>query len=113
MGTISYKGYKGSVDFSEQDNCLYGKVLGIHKTAITYEGQTVDELRKDFQNAIDDYFDLCKQHGIEPEKPYSGTLNIRLTPEIHSRLAMMARTKGTTINALIRQALASAVGVTL
>ena len=54
MGTMKYKGYTGSVDFSDEDNCLYGRVLGMTKDNITYEGNDVNELRKDFEGAIDD-----------------------------------------------------------
>ena len=54
MGLLKYKGYTGSVDYSEEDNCLYGKVLGMSKDMITYEGQDVNELRKDFEGSIDD-----------------------------------------------------------
>lgn len=113
MGTMKYKGYTGSVDYSDEDNCLYGKVLGMSKDSITYEGQDVNELRQDFEGAVDDYLASCKDRGVEPHKPYSGSLNVRLTPEIHSRLAVMAQQTGTTINGLIRQTLAKAVGVTL
>ena len=85
MGLLKYKGYTGSVDYSEEDNCLYGKVLGMSKDMITYEGQDVNELRKDFEGA---------------------------TPEIHSRIAMMAMQAGTTINGFIRDTLANVTGVT-
>ncbi len=111
MGLLKYKGYTGSVDYSEEDNCLYGKVLGMSKDMITYEGQDVNELRKDFEGAIDDYLALCKAHGKAPRTPYSGNLNIRITPEIHSRIAMMAMQAGTTINGFIRDTLASVTGV--
>lgn len=113
MGTMTYKGYTGSVDYSEADNCLYGKVLGMSKDAITYEGRDVNELRNDFQAAVDDYLDSCRASGVEPRKPYSGSLNVRLTPEIHSRIAMLAQQAGTTINGYIRQTLAKAVGLSL
>ena len=63
MGLLKYKGYTGSVDYSEEDNCLYGKVLGMSKDMITYEGQDVNELRRDFEGAIDDYLALCKANG--------------------------------------------------
>ncbi len=66
MGTMKYKGYTGSVDFSDEDNCLYGEVLGMSKDKITYEGTNVDELRKDFEGAVDDYIANCKADGIEP-----------------------------------------------
>ena len=60
MGLLKYKGYTGSVDYSEEDNCLYGKVLGMGENMITYEGQDVNELRKDFEGAIDDYLIVYK-----------------------------------------------------
>ena len=60
MGLLKYKGYTGSVDYCEEDNCLYGKVLGMSKDMITNEGQDVNELRKDFEGAIDDYLIVCK-----------------------------------------------------
>ena len=112
MGLLKYKGYTGSVDYSEDDNCLYGKVLGMSKDMITYEGQDVNELRRDFEGAIDDYLALCKANGKAPRAPYSGNLNIRITPEIHSRIAMMAMQAGTTINGFIRDTLANVTGVT-
>jgi predicted HicB family RNase H-like nuclease len=113
MGIMKYKGYTRSVDYSEEDNCLYGKVLGMSKDSITYEGQDVNELHKDFEGAIDDYLASCVAHGVKPEKLYSGNLNVRLTPEIHSRLSVLAQQAGTTINGYIRQTLAKATGVTL
>ena len=58
MGCLKYKGYSGSVEYSEEDNCLYGKVLGMSKNAITYEGQDLAELKQDFEGAIDDYLAL-------------------------------------------------------
>ncbi len=105
MGQLKYKGYVGSVEYSEEDGCLYGKVQGMRKDCITYEGYDVKELKRDFEGAIDDYLESCKQRGIEPRKPYSGSLNVRLAPEIHSMIATQASEAGITINAFIRRAL--------
>lgn len=106
MNTINYKGYVGSVEMSEEDNCLYGQVLDLPSdTAITYEGNTVAELRQDFHEAVDDYLAYCEKEGIEPRKTYSGTLNIRISPETHSRIAVLAKKAGISVNAFIRQAL--------
>ena len=55
MGLLKYKGYTGSVEYSKEDNCWFGKVQGMSKHAITYEGQTLDELKQDFEGAVDDY----------------------------------------------------------
>lgn len=105
MGNLKYKGYIGSVEFSEEDSCLFGKVLGMSKDCITYEGETIDELKRDFEGAIDDYIASCKARGVEPRKAFSGTLNIRISPEIHSRIAVLAQEAGTTINSFIKSAL--------
>ena len=72
-------------------------------------GQTTPKI----SGAIDDYLALCEEKGIEPRKPYSGVLNVRLTPEIHSSAAMAAQKAGITINAFIRNAVARALGIVL
>ena len=73
MDYLEYKGYKGSVEYSKADNCLCGKGLGMSKDLILYEGNTVDELRKDFEGGIDSYLEGCKERGVTPQKPYSDT----------------------------------------
>ena len=112
MGMMRYKGYTGSVEYSEEDNCLFGKVQGLDKgTCILYEGNTVDELKADFEEAIDCYLESCKKRGIAPKQPYSGTLNVRLSPEIHSKIAMLAKEAGITINGYIKKALEDQLGL--
>ena len=93
MDYLEYKGYKGSVEYSKEDNCLFGKVQGMSKDLIAYEGQTLDELRKDFED------------GVEPAKPYSGKLNLRMSSELHSRVAAFVAATGTTINDFINRAI--------
>ena len=66
--TLEYKGYIGSVEFSEQDRIFYGKVKGIH-ASISYEGTSIKELSEDFRESIESYLVLCEAEGIEPEKP--------------------------------------------
>lgn len=67
-GLLNYKGYSGSVEYSEQDDCLFGKVLYV-KSLLAYDGASVEELREQFHQVIDDYLEDCKIDGIEPEKP--------------------------------------------
>ena len=106
MKTMRYKGYIVSIEISEEDDCLYGKVLGLpHNIAITYEGDTVAALRQDFNNAVDAYLVSCEQNGIQPQKSYTGTLNVRISPETHLRIALLANREGMSINAYIKQAL--------
>ena len=64
---LSYKNYNGTVEFSKEDNCLFGKVIGI-KSLISYEGASVKELEQDFHNAVDEYLEDCKERNIEPEQ---------------------------------------------
>lgn len=105
MDFLEYKGYKGSVEYSKEDNCLFGKVQGLSKDLIVYEGQTLDELRKDFEDGVDSYLEGCLADGIEPAKPYSGRLNLRMPSELHSRVAAAVMASGTTINEFINRAI--------
>jgi predicted HicB family RNase H-like nuclease len=105
MGTLKHKGYIGSVEYSEEDNCLFGKVQGMSKDCITYEGETITELKTDFEDAVDVYLNSCKERGVEPRKAFSGSLNIRISPTIHSRIAMLAQEAGITINGYIKKTL--------
>ena len=105
MDFLEYKGYKGSVEYSKNDNCLFGKVQGMSKALILYEGNTLEELRKDFEDGVDSYLETCKAAGIEPAKPYSGRLNLRMSSELHSRVAAFVAATGTTINDFINKAI--------
>ncbi len=75
------------------------------KDLIVYEGLTLDELRKDFEDGIDSYLEGCKADGVEPVKPYSGKLNLRMSSELHSRVAAFVATTRTTINDFINRAI--------
>ena len=103
MNTLSYKGYIGSVAFSEQDNIFFGTIEGINGL-VNFEGESVKELTEAFHEAVDDYLEYCKEEGIEPHKSYSGSLNIRISPETHSRVAILAKQAGVSINAFIKSA---------
>ena len=67
--TMEYRGYVGSVEFSEADQLLFGKVQGI-RSLISYEGTTVSELIEDFHGAVDDYLTFCNAEGKTPETEY-------------------------------------------
>ena len=101
---MTYKGYLGSVAYSEKDNVFFGKIEGINGL-VNFEGESVKELTDAFHEAVDDYLAYCKDEGIEPDKSYSGVLNVRLAPAIHRKIAMLARQAGQTLNAYIKEAL--------
>jgi predicted HicB family RNase H-like nuclease len=62
---LTYRGYTGSIEFSLADNCLYGKVIGLTKGLVSYEGTTLEELQQDFKEGIDDYLSYCEDKGIK------------------------------------------------
>ena len=103
MNTMKYKGFIGSVAFSETDNVFFGKIEGI-EGLVNFEGESVTELTNAFHEAVDNYLEFCKEEGIEPHKSYSGSLNVRLSPDIHSRVACLAKQAGVSINSFIRTA---------
>ncbi|MGD9557274.1 MAG: type II toxin-antitoxin system HicB family antitoxin [Mangrovibacterium sp.] len=111
MDNLEYKGYYGSVEYNKVDNCLVGKVLGMKKDSITYEGSTIDELKADFEAGIDSYLSGCAELGINPRKAFSGSLNIRIPSEVHSRIALLAEENGVSINAFIKKTLEEHVRV--
>ena len=109
MGKLKYKGYTGSVEYSDEDKCLFGKVEGLHGTLISYEGTTIDEITADFHSAVDEYLTSCAERGIAPAKPYSGRLLLRRPSELHGRIASAASMAGTTINDYITHTLSNAI----
>ena len=104
MNTMTYKGYIGSVNYSDKDQVFFGKIEGINGL-VNFEGESVKELTEAFHEAVDDYLAFCQDEGIEPDKSYTGVLNVRLTPAIHRQIAMLALQAGLSINAYIKEAL--------
>lgn len=106
--TMEYKGYLGSVEFSEEDALFYGKVLGI-RALISYEGSNARELVADFHDAVDDYLELCAQQGKEPERAYKGSFNVRISPELHKQAVVAALAHNMTLNSFVESSIAQAL----
>lgn len=100
MNSMEYKGYVGSVEYSEDDGLLYGKVQGI-RSLLSYEGNSVAELKEDFHEVVDAYLDDCKEEGIQPEIPYDGKIEIQITPELHKKIADAASSKQMSLDSYI------------
>jgi predicted HicB family RNase H-like nuclease len=103
-GMMKYKGYFGSVHFSDDDNLFYGKLEFI-RALVRYEGTDVKTLRQTFEDAVDDYLQMCHETSKEPEKPFKGSFNVRVGPNLHQRVALNALSKGITINKYINEVL--------
>ena len=103
---MEYKGYVGSVEFSEEDGLFYGKVQGI-RSLISYEGTNAKELVSDFHGAVDDYLASCEEEGIKPEVAYKGSLNVRFkNKDIHRQAAIYAIKHQHSLNDFIEKAVA-------
>ncbi|RFO95496.1 toxin-antitoxin system HicB family antitoxin [Rhodoferax lacus] len=99
MSSMNYKGYTARIEFDEGDGIFWGKVLGLPATtSISFEGDTVAKLTRDFHNAVDFYITDCAQSGKEPLKPASGKLMLRVGPEVHSAALIAAQAHGVSLN---------------
>ena len=106
IDVMHYKDYVGSIEYSESDNSLFGKVLGI-RTLILYEGKTVDELRNDFIDSVECYLKDCISENTSPEKSFKGSFNVRISPALHMELATYALKNNTSLNKVVEEALKS------
>ena len=104
---MEYKGYTGSVTYDDEAGILFGRVQDIHDVN-TFQGESVEEVRQAFRDSIDDYLAFCAEQGKDPDKPYSGKLPFRTTPEHHRLIARAAHLAGMSINAWMDMALADA-----
>ena len=101
---LTYRGFIGSVRFSAEDDVFFGKVEGVNDL-ITFEGNSVKELKDAFHYVIDEHIKDCENENIPIEKSYRGSFNLRLTPDLHRRAAIAAKTQGSTLNAFVRKAI--------
>jgi predicted HicB family RNase H-like nuclease len=103
-GFMEYGGYQGSVHYNDEDQVFYGKVMFI-PALLSYEGTDVKSLQDSFREAVDDYLELCKETGKEPEKPFKGSFNVRTAPELHRRAVLYASEHDKNLNSVITEAL--------
>ena len=103
---MTYKGYAAEVEFDDSVGRLHGKVINSGSYPIaTFEATDVEGLRAEFQRSIDEYLLSCEEDGVEPQKPFSGKLHIRLGASLHQRVARSATENGLSLNRWICQAL--------
>jgi predicted HicB family RNase H-like nuclease len=105
---MEYKGYSAKVEFDSDADIFHGEVINL-RDVITFEGETVKELKQAFQDSVDDYLDFCAQRGEAPEKPYSGKFVIRVEPELHKNITIEARKAGKSLNVWISDAIYKAL----
>ncbi len=101
---LHYKGYTGSVDYSEEDKIFFGRVAGI-RDIISYEGETSAELEQDFRDGIDDYLKNCEICGQQPNKPFADEIKIKTTPEFHEKVYLKALKNGKSVDDFVQGAI--------
>jgi predicted HicB family RNase H-like nuclease len=104
MNTLSYKDYIGTVSFSAEDEVFYGKLEHINDL-ITFESDNAHDLKKAFEEAVDDYIAFCIEKGVEPEKPFKGSFNVRVKPSLHKQAYIKAIKSGMSLNKFIETAI--------
>jgi len=102
---LEYDGFIGSVHFSSKDETFYGKLEGVNDL-ITFEGTTVNELKKSFVSAVKDYKTLCRETGKEAIKSFKGSFNVRIPPEMHMQIFTRAKMEGKNLNEFVQGAIA-------
>jgi len=107
---IKYKGFIGTVNYASEDEVFYGKVEGINDL-ITFEAESVKELKEAFYYMVDAHIVDCKAENKPLQKSYSGSFNVRITPQMHRTLAETAIRKGITLNQLLKKAIAKELDI--
>ncbi|GGJ03113.1 antitoxin HicB [Alicyclobacillus cellulosilyticus] len=101
---MTYKGYMAQVEYDDEAKVFHGEVI-YTRDVITFQGRSVDELEQAFRDSVDDYLDLCRERGEEPDKPYSGQFVVRVRPEVHREIALAAKRTGKSMNAWVAELL--------
>ena len=96
-GIMTHNGYSAAVEFDSEDNVFFGRIAGI-RDGVGFHGESVSELRAAFEEAVDDYLATCSKLGRSPQKPYSGKVMLRVSPELHARIAKAAELSGVSLN---------------
>jgi len=97
VNTMTHKGYAARIEYSHDDNCFIGHIAGINDV-LGFHGESVADLRAAFVEAVDDYLETCEKLNRSPQKPYSGKLMLRISPEVHTAITMAAEVSGKSIN---------------
>lgn len=100
---LEYKGYFGTVEYSEADKVMFGEVLGI-RSLLSYEGGNVEELEDDFRAAVEDYFEMCEIHNFPPEKSSFSPQNVQLSPNLQTEVEVYSQSKGKTMQEVVEKA---------
>lgn len=104
MNIMTVDGYTAKIGYDADLDTFRGEIMGLNGGADFY-GKNPKELRAEFKKSLQVFLDVCREKGIEPRRSYSGKFNLRISPELHERLAIIAQAEGKSINAIAQEAL--------
>ena len=107
MKPVRHKGYIARLKIDPEEDIIYGRAIGL-RDIITFEGRTVAEAKQAFRDSVDEYLAFCEERGRSPERPRSGNFQVRVDPDLHRRLAILAEAKGLTLSEFVRRKLGRA-----
>lgn len=105
---MKYKGYQAIFKYDDEAELFHGEVIDT-RDVIFFEGTSVKELNKEFRFSIDDYLAMCAERGQEPDKPFSGRIPLRISPEVHRAANAVAKSEGKSLNAWLAETIERAV----
>jgi predicted HicB family RNase H-like nuclease len=101
---MEYKGYHASIKYSEEDNLFVGEVIGVNDT-LGFHGSSVTELEDMFHQSVDNYLEMCREFGREPDREYKGQFNVRISPQLHKTVVLYAKLRNQSLNDFVITAL--------
>lgn len=101
---LEYKGYHATIEYDAEDELFVGEVFGI-TDSLNFHGSSINELKSTFSQCIDNYLELCKKVGKNPDKEFRGTFNVRIPPELHRKAALAAVKQKITLNQYVVKAI--------
>jgi predicted HicB family RNase H-like nuclease len=107
--SMKYKNYTACIEYDDEDQVFVGKIAGVRDT-VGFHANTVDALRLAFHEAVDDYIDVCRKIGKEPQKSFSGQVMFRVSPDIHRKAALAAELSGKSLNQWAEEVIERAAG---
>jgi predicted HicB family RNase H-like nuclease len=102
---LEYQGYFGTIEADE--GIFMGRVAGL-RDVITFGGTTFAEVEQAFRDSVDDYLAFCAARGEPPDRPHSGKILLRVSPETHRRAALRAQAEGISLDQWIARRIESA-----
>ncbi len=109
---MEYKGYVGHVEFDDEAALFHGEIINI-RDVITFQGESVDELKRAFEDSVEDYLAFCAERSETPEKPFNGRFTVRLSPDQHKKVVLAAEKSGQKVDVWVSEMLSKAATVHL